>query len=44
MRIYNDSEASFLKKSFYHNLIRNMHREFKHIRSLELLKVLYTKA
>jgi hypothetical protein len=43
MYIYDDAEASFLEKSFYHNLIRNMHREFKYIRSLELLEVLYTK-
>jgi hypothetical protein len=43
MRIYNDARVLFLKKSFYYNLIRNMYREFKYIRSLKLLEILYIR-
>jgi hypothetical protein len=44
MRVYDNAEILFLKKSFRTDLIKNIYREFGYIKSLKLLKILYIKA
>ena len=42
--LYNDAEAFFLKKSFQCDLMKWMHCEFKYLKILNLLNILYTRA
>ena len=42
--LYNNVKALFLKKSFQCDLMKQMHCEFEHLKNLNLLSVLHTKA